>query len=324
MSLQIVAHSSKFILFVLALLVPSVVRAQSTTPTRPAITGLSHIALYCHDIDKSREFYEDFLGFAEPYSLKNPDDSLRLTFIKINDRQFVELFPEKEAASDRLYHVALETDDAEAMRQYLASQGVKVPTETPKGRIGNANFFITDPDGRTVEIVQYLPDSLTVQNKGKYLPDSRISTTLAHVGIMEGDLDAAKQFFEGILGFKEIWRGAAKDSDTLSWVHEQVPDGAGFLELMLYSELPDPDKRGGKHHLCLEVPDLELAKVTLASRAEKIGYTRPMEIQTGVNRKRQLNLFDPDGTRVELMEPRTTDGAAAPSSTAPPPHRTNP
>jgi len=44
-----------------------------------------------------------------------------------------------------------------------------------------------------------------------------------------------------------------------------------------------------------------------------------MEIRTGVNRKRQLNLFDPDGTRVELMEPKTIDGAPAPSSTAPPP-----
>ena len=155
MSHHIVEHLSKSSLFVLALLFPSVALAQSKTPARPAIIGISHIALYCHDIDKSREFYKDFLGFAEPYSLKNPDGSLRLTFIKINDRQFVELFPEKEAGSDRLYHVALETDDAEAMRQYLASQGVKVPTETPKGRIGNANFFITDPDGRTVEIVQY-------------------------------------------------------------------------------------------------------------------------------------------------------------------------
>jgi hypothetical protein len=44
-----------------------------------------------------------------------------------------------------------------------------------------------------------------------------------------------------------------------------------------------------------------------------------MDIQTGVNRKRQLNLYDPDGTRVELMEPRTVDGTQAPPSTAPPP-----
>ena len=49
-------------------------------------------------------------------------------------------------------------------------------------------------------------------------------------------------------------------------------------------------------------------------------YTRPLEIKTGINRKRQLNLFDPDGTRIELMEARTVDGKPTPSSSAPPLH----
>jgi lactoylglutathione lyase len=43
-------------------------------------------------------------------------------------------------------------------------------------------------------------------------------------------------------------------------------------------------------------------------------------VKVGVNRKRQANLFDPDGTRIELMEPTTIDGKPAPPSTAPPPH----
>jgi lactoylglutathione lyase len=34
-----------------------------------------------------------------------------------------------------------------------------------------------------------------------------------------------------------------------------------------------------------------------------------------------VNLFDPDGTRVELMEPETIDGQPAPPSTLPPPRR---
>ena len=50
-------------------------------------------------------------------------------------------------------------------------------------------------------------------------------------------------------------------------------------------------------------------------------YSRKFDIKTGVNRKRQCNLFDPDGTRVELMEPRTIDGKPTPPSTAPPPVR---
>ena len=283
---------------------------------RPHITGLSHIALYVHDMDKTRAFYKDFLGFAEPYSLTNQDGSLHLTWIKINDRQSIELFPEQATNSDRLYHIALETDDAVAMRDYLAAQGVNVPDKVGKGKIGNLNYFIKDPDGHIVEIVQYTPDGWTTLNRGKFMPDTRIATNMAHMGILVGDVDAAKKFYEGILGFHEIWRGT-KNPKVLSWIHEQIPDGKGFLEFMLYSDLPDPYKRGSAHHLCLEVPDIENAKAILEQRAPRIGYTKPLNIQTGINRKRQLNVYDPDGTRVELMEPQTVDGIPAPSSSAP-------
>ena len=167
-------------------------------------------------------------------------------------------------------------------------------------------------------MVQYEPDGWTLLNQGKFLPDTRISTNMAHFGILAGDLAASKKFYEGVLGFHEIWRGA-KSPTVLNWVHEQIPDGRGFIELMLYSQLPAPDKRGGAHHFCLEVPDIEKARDILAARAGRIGYTRPLTIQTGVNRKRQLNLYDPDGTRVELMELQPVGGIAAPPSTAPPP-----
>jgi lactoylglutathione lyase len=75
------------------------------------------------------------------------------------------------------------------------------------------------------------------------------------------------------------------------------------------------------HHICLLVPNIEKAVADLEARPARRDYDRKMEIQTGVNRKRQCNLYDPDGTRVELMEPGTIDGAPAPPSTAPPPGR---
>jgi lactoylglutathione lyase len=42
-------------------------------------------------------------------------------------------------------------------------------------------------------------------------------------------------------------------------------------------------------------------------------------MKTGVNGKRQINYYDPDGTRVEIMEPTTADGKPVPPSTATPP-----
>lgn len=281
---------------------------RTTAVWRPRITGLAHVGLFVKDQDKAAAFYDQFLGFAEPYSTD-------LRFVKINERQYLEIFKETAAGSDRLSHVAVETDDAESMRRYLASRGIKVPETVPKGKLRNSNFSITDPDGHSLEFVQYEPDGWTVREKGKAMPETRISTRMPHAGILVGVLDPSLRFYHDLLGFQETWRGS-RDDKVLNWVNLKVPDGDDYIELMLYDQLPAPGERGTAHHLCLFVDDIEKAKETLAARP---GYDRAMEIRTGINRRRQLNLFDPDGTRVELMEPRTIDGKNAPSSKAPPP-----
>ncbi len=294
----------------------TIVLAQS--PRRPKILGVAHIALYAHAYEKTKAFYRDFLGFEEPYSLNNADGTPSMTFFKINERQYIELFPEKTPHTDRLSHISIETDDAEGMRRYLASRGVAVPAKVGKGRIGNANFNIKDPEGHTIEIVQYEPDGWTVRERGKHLPQSRISDRMAHVGIIVTGFDAEMKFYQDVLGFREIWRGS-KSPTELSWVNLQVPDGEDYIELMLYKEAPPEDRRGSAHHLCLFVPDAAASVASLNSRQYLKQYERDIEIRTGVNRKRQVNLFDPDGTRTELMEPVTIDGKPAPTSTAPPP-----
>jgi catechol 2,3-dioxygenase-like lactoylglutathione lyase family enzyme len=299
-------------------LVLATAAASAKDIARPKITGVAHIAVYARDVDRTVAFYRDFLGYAEPFRLNRPDGELILAFVKVNDRQFVEIFPEKAASGDRLNHIALEVEDAEAMRSYLGSRGVKVPDKVPIGRIGNANFTITDPDGHAVEIVQYLPTGRTAQQRGKDLPASRISTRMMHVGIAVGRLGPALAFYRDLLGFEETWRGSS-DGKALSWVNVKVPDGETYVEFMLYrGELP-LSRLGVMHHLCLEVPDIERTKSVLQERAARAGYVRPLEVRTGTNRKRQLNLFDPDGTRIELMEPRTVDGVPTPSSSAPSP-----
>src|SRR4051812_10590265 len=83
-------------------------------PPRPRITGISHAAFYVSDMKKAREFYEGFLGYQSPFSIPRPKTpNEQLVFIKINDRQSIELFPGSEVApdADRLYHIAVETDD---------------------------------------------------------------------------------------------------------------------------------------------------------------------------------------------------------------------
>ena len=300
---------------IVVLLAASLTLLSGQEVKRPRITGVAHAAIYVSDIGQARAFYKDFLGYGEARELNNADGTLSLTFIKINDRQYVELFPEREKGSDRLAHISIETGDAEALRRYLASRGVAVPEKVNKGRVGNLSFNVKDPDGHIVEVTQYLPDSDLVKKRGMFAGPERISERMAHVGILVGALQPALDFYGKILGFEETWRGT-RDPKQLSWVNMKVPDGDDYIEFMLYKDLPEPSKRGTAHHICLFVPDMDKA---LARLKERKGYDKPMEIRTGVNRRRQLNLYDPDGTRVELMEPHTVDGNPVPSSTAPPP-----
>lgn len=288
------------------------------TPPRPRIVGISHIALFAHDYEKSRSFYGDFLGFEEPYSLKKPDGSAIMTFFKVNDHQYIELYPEHEANSDRLSHISLETDDIEAVRVYLASKGVAVPAHAQQTRIGNLSFDITDPAGHKVEMVQYMPGGKTVAEYGQHMRDTRISKRMTHVGLIVTKLDPEYRFYTEILGFKETWRGSSSGT-VLSWVNLKVPDGDDYIEFMLAKEEPDPTHRGGAHHLCLQVPDVTASVEILKAKPYSTKYGQPIVEHVGINRKRQANLFDPDGTRTELMAPSTVDGKSAPPSTAPPP-----
>jgi len=186
------------------------------------------------------------------------------------------------------------------------------------------------PDGRLVEVVLAAntgarltdPDQHAIGLDGTPRPGAflrpggeRIATHLAHVGLLVGGLGASVAFYRD-LGFRETWRGSA-DGQHLSWVNLRVPDGDDYLELMLYDRRPAPEESGGKHHLCLSTPDVSCAVAVLEAR--RGDYGRPIEIKVGRNGKRQANLFDPDGTRVELMEPVTADRQPVPPSAAPPP-----
>ena len=305
----------------LAALACAATRAQSTDAApapRPRILGLAHVALFVHDIGQSRAFYKDFLGFDEPFSLKNKDGSLHLTWIKINDHQAIELFPEKEPGSDRLYQISFETDNAEAMRLYLKAKGVAVPDHVPMGKSGTANFSIKDPDGHTVEFVQFLPESWIARDYGRHLPDTRVSTRMPHAGILVGNLDASLKFYGGLLGFRETWRGS-KNGKTLSWVNLTVPDGRDYVEFMLYGTVPPLARRGTMHHVCLEVADVAKTGEVLKARHMPPESKPSTNIAVGINGKRQINYYDPDGTRVEVMEPTTASGKPVPPSKAPPP-----
>ena len=294
-----------FALAFLVLILPGFAQRSlaQAAPTRPKILGVAHIGLRTSDLAAARKFYTGMLGFQEPFMLdkpKNEGTGLLLTYFKVNDHQYVEVFPAlTDPRQDRLSHISFETDNAEQLRAYLASKGVKVPDKLAPGLDGNLSFNVTDPDGHDVEFVQYMPGSLHERNFGKFLPATRISQRIIHLGVTVQDQAAADRFYKDILGFQEIWHGGMKDTET-DWVDMRVPDGTDWLEYMLNVQNPDPHRLGVMHHMALGVPSVEAGYKTVLAR----GLTPPKPPQIGRDGKWQLNLYDPNFTRAELMEPK--------------------
>ena len=167
--------------------------AAQAPPARPKVFGLAHYSIFVSDLAKARAFYEDFLGYEEAFTLPKPDGTVQMAFVKINDHQYLELLNQPNRGEGQLNHLGLYTDDVERMRQFLASRGVKVPDRTVVNRIGNKKISVADPDGHTVEIVEYLPDSWTGKDTGKHMPATRISDRMMHAGILVGNLDGGHQ-----------------------------------------------------------------------------------------------------------------------------------
>ena len=280
----------------------------------PRILGISHVAVKATDVEKSVAFYRDFLGYAEEGRLKYKDDgSLMLVFMKVSDTQWIEIFDaHRLAKDDRLYQLCFRVEDAEAMRAYLEKNGFKVPAQVPRGQIKNFAFCVREPHNYWIEFQQYTPEGWTVRDQGKFLPDTRISDHIAHAGVLVDDVAASQHFYEDLLGLKESWRGS-KSGKQLDWLHVKLPESRDFVEFML--------ETNAVPHFCLEVADIEKAKAKLEATAYYPKYGQPIETKTGKNHKRQLNLYDPEGVRVELMERATFDGQPVPPSTAPLPTR---
>lgn len=276
------------------------------------ILGISHVNFRVSDLNRARQFYGGLLGYESAFQFDKPDGSgPSLLFYKVNDDQFIEISPGLPPNEDRrMTHVSFQVSDAPKVRDLLISRGLS-PTAITEGRDRNRAFRLNDPEGNILEFTEYLPGGMHAEARGKSNGPNRISSHLLHAGIVITNVDQALKFYRDLLGFQEFWRGGPTDGET-KWINMRTPGTRGdYVELMITAPNPPRNALGSMQHDCLEVEDIHKAHDALAGRAGdwKIGDTR-----VGRNQKWQLNLFDQDGSRTELMEPRTTTAQPAPAS----------
>lgn len=301
----------------LSLLLFCVSAAPQGQPPRPRILGLASVHFYATNIAAARPFYQQVMH-PEGACLWCEQPPTSPFGIPLSSGQVVTLSaPSRVLPPNLLYEIVFATDSLKAMRTYLLSN--KVPIETaaknehvgkdrdarfslddplsgvqlsqPRGFCSGEELAVTDPEGHRVSFMELSksPGALSAN-----FADMRI----IHAGFVVHDRAAMDRFYQDILGFHVYWQGGRRDGET-DWVDMQVPDGTDWLEYMLNVPLNASHKTlGVMNHIALGVPEIHAARNELIRN----GWKGTEEPKIGRDGKWQLNLYDPDGTRIELME----------------------
>jgi catechol 2,3-dioxygenase-like lactoylglutathione lyase family enzyme len=177
----------------------------------------------------------------------------------------------------------------------LANKGVAVPEAIQPWPDGSRSFRLKDPEGHAIEFVERA-------NGGPHdQPDPQaISRRLIHAGFVVRNREIEDAFYKDTLGFHVYWYGGAQPGRT-DWCAMQVPDGTDWLEYMLnVPAQPDARQLGVMNHISLGVENMQQTAAKLESHGWHPNDREQAKI--GKDGKWQLNLYDPDFSRVELME----------------------
>jgi catechol 2,3-dioxygenase-like lactoylglutathione lyase family enzyme len=318
---------SRAVVVTMAVLAALTVGLTAQVPvSRPRITGIDHIVFRASDAAAARRFYGDLLGLLGSVGgivagcpPGDPCDGSttqkvgpRLQF-EVGQRQMIYVEPDLPAGEEeRLRLLAFSTPDVEALAAHLTAKGIAVTRILAPAQRGPVPLSgrpsaigVSDPDGHPIAFVQRdWPPQDRIPGPGASRVKVPLSTRILHAGLTVRDEAAANRFYKDVLGFSEIWRGGRSEGTT-DWINMRVPDGTDYLEYMLVSSAPDRRQRGVLHHVALLVPDIQAAWQAAGARtpAEKRATLGPPNV--GRNGRWQLNLYDGDGTRTELMEPFT-------------------
>jgi catechol 2,3-dioxygenase-like lactoylglutathione lyase family enzyme len=280
--------------FALAILACSVAASAPDSPKRPHIYGIASVRVLVTNVSEAQEFYGKLISRDHPCIWCGQPQ--RNTF-SVNAVQFVEVAKPAASTSNRIDEITFATNDVSALKKYFAAHNV--PTTGPPhperasdvAKQPDVFLSVRDPEGHRISFVQMNAEVLDEFSKSQ-------TARLIHAGFIVRDRAQEDGFYKDILGFHLYWHGGMKDDET-NWVSMQVPDGTDWLEYML-NVSPEADKHtiGVMNHIAIGISDIEAENY----KVRKNGIAVREEPKIGRDGKWQLNLYDPDDTRVEFME----------------------
>ncbi|HWG46715.1 MAG TPA: VOC family protein [Gemmataceae bacterium] len=116
-----------------------------------SVVHLDHCSVLITDVQRSRRFYGELLGLRE-IAKPRTFDFVVIWYDLGNEHLHLLLKDQPDTLSPR--HFALRVADIQAARAHFTAHGVSMQETTPIP--GADRFFIFDPDGNRIEIIQWL------------------------------------------------------------------------------------------------------------------------------------------------------------------------
>jgi catechol-2,3-dioxygenase len=137
------------------------------------LTGLGHVLLRVLDLERSKKFYTEVLGFR----VLEEDPEHGGVFLALDGQSHaIDLFAAKDIEAARrqtpgvrgLGHVAFRVDSEAALRDAyttLGAHGVEITRSID--HVSQKSIYFLDPDGNTIEIYYEHPDALAMFARGR-------------------------------------------------------------------------------------------------------------------------------------------------------------
>ena len=269
-------------------------------------------------------------------ALEQMTDVKWLTYLKLSDGQFIELFyptnpqvnreiPDRKA-NYGYTKLNYEVDDIKALYEDLTLLGIESPDGLHQTVDGSTEFTVHDPDGNEVQFTEYARGE-NARIKKTDDPDHKACSKVSYttqVAYQVRDAVNMRNFYTKGLGFKQVDRLTYGDLAAAIEASGQA-DPQMLMGMKMMADQPwidyievaphqyielfytpgqelgvdrDLSDAYGYQHICIEVEDIHKAW----DAAMYNGLTADTQIQLGCDGAYQFWLVDPDGNRLELME----------------------
>ena len=272
---------------------PAQTPAPAAPTTVPPMNGIAHIAIRVKDIPASVDFYHK-LGFDQAFAnLAKDGTTVTQAFIKINDRQYIELYPVTPHDSEiGFLHLCFEGADLNAIHDYYVAEGL-TPISVRTAGAGNLLFTQQGPmqfsTPQNIEYTQYMPGSRHTVDFGQHLGPDRVGDKMTVVVLAMQNPAAARDFYLTKLGFTPSKTSPARL--TLPGAPNEA------VEIVPVADL------GPRSSIVLTSPNLDKAAAQLTR--QQVGFKRASASATdGAGKTHTVDMIsvtDPDGNIIRIQ-----------------------